>query len=177
MITREDCIKIGEIAKPHGLQGEVVVSIENDFLERYADEPVFIQLDGAPVPFFISEDGVSQRNHTSYLVKFDLVDTKDQAERLAGCDVMLEKSVLDNDDTRSLDYSVSEFIGFSVVDEISGATGTITDVADYSGNVVLTIEISGKEMLLPLSENYVSQIDLEGCKLTVSIPHELMDLN
>lgn len=52
MITREDCIKIGEVSKTHNLQGSVVISSDSDLLERYADEPVFLQLDGAPVPFF-----------------------------------------------------------------------------------------------------------------------------
>ena len=57
MITREDCIKIGEVSKTHNLQGSVVISSDSDLLERYADEPVFLQLDGAPVPLFIAEDG------------------------------------------------------------------------------------------------------------------------
>ena len=75
MITREDCSVIGTITKTHGLQGNVIITSDTDLLERYADEPVFILLDGAPVPFFISEDGLSVRNHKSYIVKFEYVDT------------------------------------------------------------------------------------------------------
>ena len=54
MITREDCFKVGEVAKTHNLQGEVVITTDSDLLEKYADEPVFLLLDGAPVPFFIA---------------------------------------------------------------------------------------------------------------------------
>lgn len=50
MIKREDCIKIGEIGKTHNLQGALVVYTDNDLLEQYMDEPVFILLEGAPVP-------------------------------------------------------------------------------------------------------------------------------
>ena len=90
MITREDCVKIGEVTKTHNLQGEVVVTTDSDLLEKYADEPVFIQMDGAPVPFFIADEGLTVRNHTSYIVKFDFVDNLEQAERLTGCEVLLE---------------------------------------------------------------------------------------
>ena len=75
MITREDCIKIGEVTKTHHLDGSVIISTNSNLLEKYADKPVFLQLDGAPVPFFISENGLNPRNHTSYIVKFDYVDT------------------------------------------------------------------------------------------------------
>ena len=83
MITREDCFKVGEVAKTHNLQGEVVITTDSDLLEKYADEPVFLLLDGAPVPFFIADEGLTVRNHTSYIVKFDYVDTLAQAGRLS----------------------------------------------------------------------------------------------
>ena len=37
---------------------------------------MFIFLEGAPVPFYIAEDGLTERNHSSYIVKFDFVDSK-----------------------------------------------------------------------------------------------------
>lgn len=51
MIAKEDCIKIGTITKTHSLDGQVVVTTDNDLLEKYVSEPVFVLLDGAPVPF------------------------------------------------------------------------------------------------------------------------------
>ena len=87
MVKREDCVKIGEIGKTHNLQGALVVYTDNDLLEQYMDEPVFILLEGAPVPFYIAEDGLTERNHSSYIVKFDFVDSKEQADRLVGCDL------------------------------------------------------------------------------------------
>lgn len=176
MITREDCSVIGEITKTHGLQGNVIVTTYTDFLERYADEPVFILLDGAPVPFFISENGLSVRNHKSYIVKFDYVDTKEQAERLSGCEVMLEKNLFAEEDTDSSDNDIFGLNGFEVVEQATGETGKVIDVADYSGNVVLTIEIHGKEIMLPFSEVYVLEVDLEANKLQVCIPQDILDL-
>ena len=177
MITREDCIKIGEVSKTHNLQGSVIISTDSDLLERYADEPVFLQLDGAPVPFFIAEDGLTVRNHSSYIVKFDYVDSLSQAERLTGCEVLLERALLKEDEVDELDYDIYELIGFEVADQVSGETGKVTDVADYAGNVVLTVSILGKEILLPLSENFVFEVDFEHRFLEVMIPQELAELN
>lgn len=177
MITREDCVKIGEITKTHNLQGEVVITTDSDLLEKYADEPVFIQMDGAPVPFFIADEGLAVRNHASYIVKFDFVDTLEQAERLTGCEVLLEKALLDEEDIESFDYDISALGGFTVEDEMSGKSGIVTDVANYSGNVVLTIQIFDKEILLPLSERYVKEVSFELSRLIVNIPPELVELN
>lgn len=177
MITREDCVKIGEVSKTHNLRGSVVISTDSDLLERYADEPVFLQLDGAPVPFFISDEGLSVRNHTSYIVKFDYVDTLAQAERLLGCEVLLERALLEEEEMDESEYDVFELIDFEVNDEVSGETGKVTDVSDYSGNIVLTIFILGKDILLPLSEVYVCEIDSEHRLLRVRIPEELAELN
>lgn len=177
MITREDWIKIGEITKTHGLQGNVVVVTESDLLEKYADEPVFILLDGAPVPFFIADEGLVARNQASYIVKFDYVDSLQQAERLTGNDLMIEKSLLDEEEIDAFDYDIFELNGFAVKEENTGQTGEVAGIADYSGNVVLTLQLSGKEILLPLTEIYVKEVDFESRTLLVDIPPEMMDLN
>ena len=75
------------------------------------------------------------------------------------------------------DFDVFALTGFEVKDLVSGAVGEVSDVADYSGNVVLTLAIFGKEILLPLSETYLSDIDWEHSRLEVNIPVELVELN
>ena len=79
-----------------------------DLLEKYADEPVFLLLDGAPVPFFIADEGLTVRNHTSYIVKFDYVDTLAQAGRLVGCEVLFEKELLEGQESEESGYDIFE---------------------------------------------------------------------
>ena len=177
MITREDCIKIGEVSKTHGLQGAVVVTTDSDWLERYEDKPVFLLLEGAPVPFFIAEDGLTERNHTSYIVQFDSISSQEQAERLLGAEVLLEQSLLEEEEWEDEEGDFFDLIHFDVTDLVSGTTGRVLDVVDYSGNVVLTLDILGKEILLPLSETYISAVDWENASLQVNIPKELAELN
>ena len=78
MVKREDCVKIGEIGKTHNLQGALIVYTDNDLLEQYMDEPVFILLEGAPVPFYIAEDGLTERNHSSYIDELNKLGLHEQ---------------------------------------------------------------------------------------------------
>lgn len=176
MITRDDCIEIGKITKTHGLEGHVVIVTDNDLLEEYVEEPVFILLDGAPVPFFIAPDGLAVRNAGSYLVKFDFVDTSRQAEYLVGNEVLLEKALLEDMEEEPEDAGILSWVGFQVEDENTHRTGKIVGIADYSGNIVLSLSIFDKEVLLPLAEEYIKEVNPEERKLLVSIPQELADL-
>ncbi|MDE6451370.1 MAG: 16S rRNA processing protein RimM [Odoribacter sp.] len=174
MITREDCRKIGEVTKTHGLQGAVIVTTDYDLTGQYAGIPVFLLLEGAPVPFFMAENGIIPRNRTSYIIRFDYVDSLTEAEYLVGAEVMLEKDLLEDEEPEE---DIFKLIGFEVEDSVSGKTGHVADVVDYSGNVVLTLSMSGKEILLPLSEIYISELDSDRHRLRVNIPSELAELN
>ena len=173
MIKREDCLKIGEIGKTHGVNGAVVVYTDNDLLEEYREEPVFILLEGAPVPFYIAEDGLTLRNHSSYIVKFDYVDSREQAERLVGKDLLLDKDLLDEEDVPS---ELDDLRGYSVLDERTGERGELLHVDNYSGNVVFAISLLGKEILLPYSEDYVLEILPDEQSIRVHIPEDIFDL-
>ncbi len=100
--------------------------------------------------FYIADEGLTVRNHTSYIVKFDYVDTLAQAGRLVGCEVLFEKELLEGQEPEESGYDIFELIGFEVKDQVSEETGEVADVADYSGNVVLTVSIMNKEILFTL---------------------------
>ena len=174
MIDREDCIKIGEVGKPHHLQGALIVYTEEDLLGLPLTEPVFLLLEGAPVPFYFSREGITQRSAASYIVKFDFVDSKEQAERLTGSALLIDKQYLAEEEELSFEFS--DLTGFSVVDLLTREKGEVTDVANYSGNVVLTIQLDSKEVLIPLSEVYVKEILTEEHLLHVEIPDDLREL-
>ncbi len=176
MVRKEDCVKIGYISKPHNLRGEVVIASDNDLLEQYVEKPVFILLDGAPVPFFISPEGVIVRNHNSYIVKFDDVDTLEAAKQLVGNDLLVDRqrAIAKNSETESCD--IFNTIGFSVEDVQHKRTGYVTEISDYAGNMVMSVEFSGKEVLLPIADEYILEIDYKGQYIKVRIPEELIHL-
>ena len=173
----EGYVKVGTITKTHSLNGNVIITTNTNLLVRYSKEPVFIYLDGGLVPFFISQDGISVRNHKSYIVKFKYIDSIDKADKLTGSDVFLESSLFQDEKLSPEDLDIYDMIGFNVYDEISDKDGTIIEVNDCSGNVILSIEIDNDKVLLPFNGNFVKKIDFSKKSLIVSIPSDLFDLN
>lgn len=83
---------------------------------------------------------------------------------MLGNDILLEKKLLKEEEEEEGEFDIFDLNGFDVEDVLSGETGKITDVADYSGNVVFSIDIFGKEILLPLSENYIKEVSWDDKK-------------
>lgn len=178
MLKEKDWIKVGKIVKTHGLSGMVVVNTESDLLEKYSDEPLFLLLEGAPVPFFIEEDGLSQRNHTSYLMKLEFVDSQEEADRLIGQELLMDLADLsEEEDSDLVDSDATVLLGFKAIDQNTQTEGKVIDVVDYSGNVVVTVDIFSKEILIPLSEQYMVGVDFDTQELYLNIPQELIELN
>jgi 16S rRNA processing protein RimM len=180
MIDETGHVKIGEIGKPHHLQGAVVVHAKGDLLSLQPNEPVFILLEGAPVPFYIARGGISRKNASSYIVKFDYVDSAARAGRLSGHALLGTRELAGEEEEaeeETLPPELAGLVGYTVLDLLTGEAGEVVDVANYSGNVVLSVRVFSREILLPLSGDHVKEILPGERLLRVEIPEELKELN
>lgn len=172
MIKKEDCFLIGEFVKTHGLQGDLVLSVENDFPEEYEEGSIFVDIDGGLVPFFISPDGLRTRNHSTYIIKLDGVESEDKASRLIKCPVYLDKSLFTEEDNLSLNI----LEGFTLYGEKEGEVGKIVRIDDFSGNIVLTVEYNSNEVMIPLIEERVTELNYDTNKIVIDLPEGILDL-
>ena len=79
-MIRDNCSKIGYITKPHGIDGSVVVRLNGLFADDIEPgEPMFIEIDGTLVPFFIEE--IRPQTDMAY-IKFGFVDSEKDAGKL-----------------------------------------------------------------------------------------------
>ena len=173
-IPKADCTQIGFFRKTHGVHGELVLEFEPEF--EYSVEEAnrfFIELEGLLVPFFIAENGFRFKSSNSAIIKLDWVDTEDYARRLVGTSVWLfnNEIVLEEDET-----AVSLFVGFMLEDEKLGEIGKITSVDDFSGNLVLTVDYKGAEILVPFNEDFLISADDEQKILKLNLPDGLIDV-
>ena len=171
-IPKNDCEKIGFIRKTHGVHGQVVFEFEEHFEYSVEEaERLFVELEGLLVPFFISEEGLRFRSAKSAIVKFDWVDNEEYAKRLIGQSVCLYK----NEIVDEPEEHTAMFLGFTLIDTRIGAIGTIENVDDYSGNIVLTVNYNGTELLVPFNEDILVEIDEESKILTLNLPEGLVE--
>jgi len=170
MIKKENCFEIGRFIKTHGLHGELVLAIEHDFPERYSEEPIFVDIDGGLVPFFI--DGRTSRNHSSYRIKMEDVDSGHAASRFINCQVYLPKDLFSEEEMEG----VEGIEGYTVNVVGRGEIGTIESLADYSGNIVITVLVDEKEVMISLAEEYIAGVDYDTQTITLHLPEGLIDL-
>ncbi|MEM6830746.1 MAG: hypothetical protein AAF551_09530 [Bacteroidota bacterium] len=91
-MKEDDCYQLGEVIKTHGLKGEVSIRLDADYPEEYKElESVFLKQEGKLVPFFIDTFHIQASNA---LVKFEDIDSIDQARELVKCSLFLPLSYL-----------------------------------------------------------------------------------
>jgi len=172
MILKTDVFPIGQINKPHGVNGEMSFSFTSDIFDR-EDIPYFVfEMQGILVPFFLEE--YRFKGSSTGLLKLDGVTTDEQARAFYGLTIYLPKKFLEKveDAEIELDY----FAGFSLVDAERGVLGVISEVDQTTENVLFVIPTEDDELLIPAGEEYIDEIDHEKKIIYVRLPEGLLDL-
>ncbi|NPA43820.1 MAG: 16S rRNA processing protein RimM [Chlorobi bacterium] len=170
----EDLYYLGKIVRPYGRKGEVLVKLDTDEPELYEGlESVFLEIKGQPVPFFITDS----RLHKSMLLRMALEDVNsiEEAEELVGRKLFLPLSTLPPLTGNKFYYH--EIMGFEAVDRDHGSLGVIKDVNDAAAQPYFIIQHpSGKEILVPIHDDFLLQVDRENKKIHLRTPEGLVKL-
>ena len=172
-IPKADCDKVGFFKKTHGVSGELVLEYEPQF--EYSIENAdrfFVELEGLLVPFFIVEDGFRFKTENSAILTFDGVESEKYAKRMVGSSVFLFK---DEIIVMTDELSDSELVDYLLVDEKLGEIGIIDQIDNYSGNIVFTVNLKGKELLVPFNEDFLLEIDKQNKVIKLRLPEGLFD--
>jgi 16S rRNA processing protein RimM len=159
--------------KPHGLSGEVTLSLDPDSPIDFSTlESVFIQeKDNRLVPFFIK--AVSMRGDKAF-VKFDDVDSPEAANKISKCSLYLPKSTRPKSGRG--EFYDDEIIGFEVIDEVHGSLGKVVEIIETGGNKLLATDHNGKEILIPVNSPLVVSINKSKAKISVNLPEGFLDI-
>nr|WP_321407251.1 ribosome maturation factor RimM [uncultured Carboxylicivirga sp.] len=175
MIDKHECRQIGIIVKTHGIKGELVVRLFDEFnIDHLDTEFLFIELDGGLVPFFLEE--AREKNKTDVLVKLELAKEESEIERLIDGRVYVKKGTVDEtaDDEA---FSAYQLVGYSVQAIGIGPLGKIVAIKDISKNPLFEIEFEGREILVPIVEDFIVNIDDENEVIIFELPEGLIDLD
>ncbi|HAE69247.1 MULTISPECIES: ribosome maturation factor RimM [Sphingobacterium] len=171
-MTIDQCFYIGYISKTRGLKGEVQLFFEFEEYESLDIDVVFVEVNKKLVPYFV--DAIKfQKNSTAY-VTFEDVDHIDKAQVLVRKKLYLSNDKMPERDPD--DFRYTDLIGFLVIDENHGELGQITDVQEFPQQFVATVDMDGKELMFPLSDDLILGIDGEEEIIEVELPEGLVDL-
>lgn len=167
-----DCYKAGFVVKPHGLKGEVTISIDPDTPNDFATiESVFLADGENLIPYFITS--ISITGNKAY-VKFEDIDTLNDAEALSKSSIFLPKSV--RPPAEKGEFYDDEVMDFQVTDENLGDIGKIADIMTAGPNRLLVVNQGEKEILIPINGPFITQVDRANAKLHVNLPDGFLDI-
>jgi len=172
-VTYHSGILLGRIVKAHGFDGTVTVKLERAFIENYSQpESVFLEIEGKPVPFFISRS-VFSGSDTLHL-GFSGYDSVDKVAEFAGCRIFLTSEAEENED----DFLAEDMIGYILISGEEELVGRIREMTENSGQIIMTVSTdNGKEILVPFHEDLLISFDRKKKKIVMDLPEGLMDIN
>jgi len=162
---------IGHILKPQGIKGEIKVeSVSPDTARFYRLNEIFVQCEKLET-YLIEAVRISGR---FVFLKFSGVNTRNEVERLRGCEVLIRED--DLIDLRDNEYFIHDLIGCRVVDENDDTIGELKEVMQNPSNdIYILIAPDGREMLVPAIRDVVREIDLKSKKIYIRTPEGLLD--
>jgi 16S rRNA processing protein RimM len=186
-------IVLAHLLRPQGRKGELLADLSTDFPERFEERPaVWLAAPGFRGPAEAAE--LAQvaafwlpvgRNAGRIVLHLAGIDSIEQAERLAGRDVLVpltERLPLDDESAY-----ISDLVGCTVWDD-DAAVGVVEDVhfpttpdglrrLDEAAPLLAVASPTGDEILIPFAKAFLIAIDLPGKSIRMTLPEGLVDIN
>lgn len=170
MIKKEDVFAIGQTAKPHGINGEISFSFTTDIFDQEKCKFFIFEIDHIFVPFFITE--YRFKSNSTGFVKFENINNEEDARELSNLTIYLPQKYAEEIENEVTDFRY--FIGFEVIDKNGGSLGKITNINDDTANILF--ELADKDLLIPASEEYITDINHKKRIIYMTVPEGLLDL-
>ncbi len=158
-------ITLGEIARPHGVRGEVK-------LKSFTEDPCAIAAYGA----LVTERGetLTLKNvrlaQDHVIARIEGVTDRDAADRLKGRKLLIARSALPDEELDEDEAFIADLIGLPAVDGQGAALGEIVAVQNYGAGDLLEIAVPGKKatLLLPFTDDVVIEIGDDAVTIDAS---------
>lgn len=179
MIKESEITAVGKLQKTHALRGELNVLLDIDPEYLVAGNPAIIDIDGIYVPFFA--ESIRPKGHFSFLVKFDGIDSEFEAKKLVNKSVYalrdkLKEFISENYDEEYALYD--DLIGFEIEESGHGVIGKVVEIDSNTENELFLVETpDGDTIYIPLTEDFIDEIDEDARVIRMSLPDGLLDLN
>ena len=159
-------LEVGKIVNTHGLRGEAKVAVWMDYPEDFEDiSHVYIKVKSEMKKLTISSVRYQKNN---LIVKFDELNNINETEPYKDFILYAERSELG--ELPEGTHYIVDLIGLTVYDEEGEELGVIADVFNRGASDIYDIKREGKKnLLLPVIDEVVKEIDIQGGKVVVHV--------
>ncbi len=167
----EDFFRVGVIANTHGIRGEVKIFPTTDDVKRF-DYLKEAYIDAGKEKIKVEVSSVRYFKNL-VIVKFKGIDNINDIERYKGKDLLVTReNALPLEEG---EYYLADIIGANVYTEDGDLFGSLEDVIETGANLVYSVQHEGKEVLLPVIDDCVKEVNVEEKKVIVHIMKGLLD--
>ncbi len=156
-------IAFGRIVGAHGLRGALRVRPNNSEADPGAIGRLFIDREGTAVEHRVRSSARAGRG--ALKLELEGIDTIEQAQALRGADLYVAMS--DLPPAEDSEFYYFQVIGLRVETTDGRLLGTIDEVFFNGAHDVWVVKDGSREILIPVIEDIVRRIDLEGGRVVV----------
>jgi 16S rRNA processing protein RimM len=168
----ENYFEIGYITKTRGLKGEVQVNFTFDQPEALKIKSVFIETSKKLVPYFVANYKIPMPMIGYF--NFEDIDHIDKASLLTKKKIFLPNRLKPK---RNKDeFFFTDLVGYTAKDLQKGVLGEILEVREYPQQFLATILFQEKEVLIPLNEAFIIEIEKDKKLINLDLPDGLLEL-
>ena len=166
-------MKAGFISKPYGLEGKVYLILEPQAVKHIkTGHPLFIEIEGQRVPFFLEE--MEMVSDLQTIVKFEFTHNLEEARKISGNEVFLDPTP--GTLQRPAEDDFSNLIGYKAFNQDLEFIGKVTDYLMHELNPLLVIDQNGRKFLVPAASELILQINHEKRSVHFNLPDGLISL-
>ena len=164
--------KIGKFVAAHGVKGELVLKHElGKKTSLKGLQTVFIEeRKNSFLPWFI--EAAKMKNEEEVLIKLDGVSTREAALKLTQKEVWLTEADAKRYSAKS---SPINLLGYTIINN-KERIGEIREIIEQPHQLLCRVEMKGKEVLIPLHENFLQGINHEKRQVNVDLPEGLIEI-
>jgi 16S rRNA processing protein RimM len=172
-MPNNDFYYLGKILKTFGNKGQLMVHLDVDEPDKYERlESVYLDIYGERIPFFITR--VELKNRNSAVFSFADVSSSDEAEEYTGREMFLPVSNLPP--LSGKQFYFHEVEGYMVTDSMHGELGIVESILDLHQQALFQIRHGEKEILIPVVDQIIKNIDRERKIIHIEAPEGLIEI-
>jgi 16S rRNA processing protein RimM len=173
-VNWDDMAVVGQIARAHGIRGQVIVNLETDFPhERFQPgAELFVKRGVVVEPLVVT---TMRFQHDRPVIGLRGVEDATAATALAGLELRVPREAL----TPLPDgmFYRHELVGCAVETVVGLQVGTVSAVEGTADGSRLVVESPTGQVLVPLAAEICTTIDPAARRIVVNPPEGLLELN
>lgn len=163
---------IGKLVAVHGLNGEILLKHElGKKTSLKGLQVIFIEeKKKAFLPYFIESTKI--KNEEDIYIKLEGINTREAAIKLTQKKVWLPETDFKKYAAKNVPANL---LGYTIINN-DKSLGEILELIEQPHQLLCRIEIKGKEVLIPLHQETLQEIDHKKKQIIVELPDGLLDI-